>query len=1241
MAGDTTLDALERGGTPGQALANATAAGAAEVLTEKLPVDQLFDLAKGTGKTGVRQVVRNLLGTMGSEGAQEAVTEIADNLADQAIMGDKSQYENYVRSLMEGGMDEQSARNAAAKQFYLSNVGQAAVGGALMGGIMGGGAQLIGYANGAQGRRESRAIDRAYQTMQADGVFSDQAAQARHEANRAIGLPVFRPTAAPLPLFDREGNQLNAAAAPQAQKNASTGEAVVNGYQKTEHHGDILDTVRANLEKVSRIEPVAALTGQEFQKTAGDSRNLRAKVIDFFNSIGNKVTRKDLGDIELNTSGVRDSLAHGYGKLKAATFAALPQVLEQGTLIEHNGPYEGHNYDSYIVSAPVQVGGETVYVGALIIKDRKQRYKLHEVLTTNESGASLFQSEATSQGADGPLRNDTPLGEPEGSPTALIIADSSAKGNTQSTPKIDGVSPEDSTGAAPLGFDPYSHLQNQSGSFHPDGEKAFRQVDVPTQDYDGRSIPKSAATVMESQAAPDSAVAVIRDAIARGEFSFDTITDQAAGERARKTVAENGFDGAKVLFHQAAARGVVSKNNIALGQVLLNNAMNAGDSGAVIDILTDYSALSTASAQAMQAQRMLKKLSPEGQLYAVRRSVENYQAELQKKLGDKAPEITVDKALYQEFLDAGDQSGRDAAMEKILQNVADQVPATWTDKWNAWRYLSMLGNPRTHVRNIVGNAGFVPVRMVKDAIATVLESGVDYLSPKGIVRTKAALNPASQSDRALVRACFGDIANVEEQLLGSGKYSESAAGQIRDRQTIFKAKPLEAIRKANSAAMDVEDTWFSKPAYAGALAGYLKANGITARALTDGSAKAQVLDDARAYAVREAQRATYRDANALSDFIAGLGYKGDNKVGKAANVLLEGVLPFKRTPANILMRGLEYSPAGLANALNPFDIKIGPVQITGDLYKVRHGEMTAAEAIDDISAGLTGLGLMALGSFMAAQGWVTGGGGDDKEQDGQDDLTGGQSYALSVGGKNYTLDWLAQEALPFFTGVELWNAMDGRDEGTAQFKDFLNAAQRVTDPMLEMSMLQGLQDAITAVKYNDAGQLPAVAANAVVGYLSQGIPTLLGQAERTGESERETTFVDRESGLPNDTQYLLGKTMNKIPGVEFQQMPYIDAWGRTESGGSLPERAFNNFLNPSYVSKETVTAADRELQRLKDAGQDGVFPQRVRQSEKVDGKYLSQAEYEKYARTTGQTSYDMVSSLIDSPAYPDGSLHLR
>lgn len=69
----------------------------------------------------------------------------------------------------------------------------------------------------------------------------------------------------------------------------------------------------------------------------------------------------------------------------------------------------------------------------------------------------------------------------------------------------------------------------------------------------------------------------------------------------------------------------------------------------------------------------------------------------------------------------------------------------------------------------------------------------------------------------------------------------------------------------------------STPAYAGALAGYLKANHATLE-----TASPSLLDDARAYAVREAQRSTYRDSNALSDFVAGLRYRGKNPVGQGA-----------------------------------------------------------------------------------------------------------------------------------------------------------------------------------------------------------------------------------------------------------------------------------------------------------------------------------------------------------------------
>lgn len=780
---------------------------------------------------------------------------------------------------------------------------------------------------------------------------------------------------------------------------------------------------------------------------------------------------------------------------------------------------------------------------------------------------------------------------------------------------------EDSTGAAPYGFDPYSNMLNEYGAI-PEGENPARVVDVPVSTNGNDRVSRAARTVMEAEATPESMLGEVAEAITRGDLSHDVVTDKAATARARRTVENKGWAGALEEFHQAARSGRLSKNNVALGQVLLNNAMNAGDSQMAIDLLVDYASLATAAGQTLQAQRMLKKLTPEGQLYGIQRSVSNIQEELQRKYRDKAPDLEIPEEIIEKFRNATDQDGRDAATEEIYQNIASQVPSTWVDKWNAWRYMAMLTNPRTHIRNIVGNAGFVPVRMMKDAIATTLEAGADLILPGGIQRTKAPLNLLSKADRDLVRASFSDVNNVQNQLLGSGKYADSATGKIEDYRTIFKFKPLEAVRKGNSNLMEVEDAWFSKSAYAGALAGYLKANGVNARQISDGTVSQEILDAGREYAIQEAQKATYRDANALSDFVSGLRYSGSNSVGRAANTLIEGVLPFRRTPANILARGMEYSPVGLIKGL------------TYDLAQVHNGNKTAAEAIDSISAGLTGTGLVALGAWLASMGLITGGGSGDDEQNAQNDLTGKQSYALSIGGKNYTLDWLAPEALPFFVGVEAYNVMSDKAEGGVTLDNILSAAERITDPMLEMSMLQGVQDAIETVQYADGGTLPKVAANAALSYLTQGIPTLFGQIERTIEDQRYTTFMDRTNGIPTDLQYTVGQAMNKLPG-EFQQIPYIDAWGRTESTGSLAELAFNNFINPAYSSTELETDADRELQRLYDAGQTGVFPDRTAQSQKVDGQYLTSDQYVQYATTKGQTSYDIVSEMIGSDLYQD------
>ena len=594
----------------------------------------------------------------------------------------------------------------------------------------------------------------------------------------------------------------------------------------------------------------------------------------------------------------------------------------------------------------------------------------------------------------------------------------------------------------------------------------------------------------------------------------------------------------------------------------------------------------------------------------------DYSKMLTKELTGQT-EIMISESLVEEFLQQTDQAGRDVVLDKIYQNIADQVPSTWKDKWNAWRYLAMLGNPRTHIRNIAGNVFFQPLRIVKDRTAAAIEAGVSLASGGRLQRTKSfAANPA------LYKAAWNDWDNVRNVLSGN-KYDDIRS-EINSRRRIFRAKPLELARTGNSWLLEFEDTIFKRITYADALAGYLQANGVTAEQMRTNTVDANLMARARDYAGQEALRATYQDRNKVSD-----------KVVQVANVLGpagEAILPFKRTPANILVRGLEYSPAGLAKAL------------TYDLIQVKRGNMTGAEAIDHIASGLTGSALFALGAYLFSQGIVTSGGGDDENQDRLNELTGSQNYALNLpGGGNVTLDWLAPEALPFFMGVELMDSM-GQSGNTTD--SIMTALKSVSDPMLELSMLQSLNDVIDSVSFSE-NKLGALASSAVVSYFTQAIPTMGGQFERTGEENRMSTYTDKaltidlpgglpEVGVPTDVQYAIGRASARIPGWDYQQIPYIDAWGREESNGPLVLRAGNNFLNPAYTSSLNVTPVDEEIQRLyTQTGDGGVVPDRPNRYITVNGERvdLSAEQYVQYATERGQMQFDMLDKLIDRSAY--------
>jgi len=738
---------------------------------------------------------------------------------------------------------------------------------------------------------------------------------------------------------------------------------------------------------------------------------------------------------------------------------------------------------------------------------------------------------------------------------------------------------------------------------------------------------------------------LIRQTGATDEMA-DTIRD-AAHSYVYDAVSESKADGTKIV--DSAIKSAMKDIGLKLSDVVLSGTGESAKRAIADKLIAKYGfgraeATRTADIVAEHFDQMSRKFS-EDRLKSMFKERKKGQKTLQERFemlarlgafdadsvyNQKAAErvfkedvtLTINEELARKFLLAANQEERDAIMADIYRDIGRQMPSTFMDKWNAWRYLAMLGNPRTHVRNIVGNLGFAPVVATKDLTATAIEKMVSFVSGGKMARSKA------MPGRKLLQAAWEDYANVADEISAGGKYNENYIKNqhVEEGRQIFKLKPLEKARKGNSAAMEAEDMWFARPHYAFALAQYCKAHGVTVDQLRRGKA----MGNARAYAIKEAQKATYRDTNAFSQTISELGrYSGDNKVKKGVSVVMEGILPFRKTPANILVRGIEYSPIGFVKGM------------TYDLYKVSKGDLTAAEAIDNISAGLTGTGLLALGLYMAAQGLIRGAGGDDEKEKKFEELQGHQTYALELpNGKSITLDWLAPEVLPLFIGVNLYETAS-ENKGVTNLSDILTSVSNVTEPLLEMSCLQSLNDLFDSVGYAASGgglsALPTILASAATSYLTQAFPTILGQAERSAQDERMTTYTEKNGFLTSDMQYTLGKISAKTPGWDFNQIPYVDAWGRTESTGSKAGNIFNNFLNPAYMSQIETSEMEEELARLHDEKGDeySVLPSRPSKYFNVDGdrKDLTAEEYVKYATEKGQLSYDILTDLTGKQEY--------
>lgn len=820
---------------------------------------------------------------------------------------------------------------------------------------------------------------------------------------------------------------------------------------------------------------------------------------------------------------------------------------------------------------------------------------------------------------------------------------------------LDGVDGFDGLGNADAGTvnTPFDTMQARSEDFYPVNPTSAQRIqanqrrapsEVPVVNPDtGRNVEKTVSTILNSPMTSPEMATVYENAIAGGAFDYDVVTDRSAVQQAQAKIARDGWREVASSFIAKAELGQrITKADTAEAISAYNLAISEGDHKAAFELATAIADAAHDSAQMVQAMNLMNRLTPEGRLLTLRRLVDkmNDRAARQNRTPrqstpdsgdvesarvdyiDKVTGFTLSDELATNYLMAETDAERAAAWDAITTSIADQIPSTFREKANFWRYTSMLTNPTTHIRNIMGNAIQFGARKIKDGIGTAIE--------RAVVKDPSQRTKAVNVDKDLKAFAKGQYETDQNAAMGSGKYSDATAAgierEIQSKRKMFKgedvfSRAVQGIGDLNSRALDYEDVIFNRAAYVDSFAQALQAKGVTAAEAHAGTRTADV-EAARAYAIEEAQRATYRNTTALSEALSKMGrYQGDNQVLRAASFAADAFLPFRKTPANILTTGLDYSPIGLGKGVKEA------------MLDVKSGKCTAADAVDSIASGLTGTGILALGAYLAAEGLLHVRAGDDDKEEAFEKSMGGQDYAIQIGGKSYTLDWAVPAAMPLFAGAAI---MESVRKGGGTFDALVDSLLGMQDVVLETSMLSSLNDLVSNISYAKSKPMYLID-RAASSYAGQYIPTIGSKVASVFDDTVRKSYVEKGSGqVASDVNYFLQGAAKKVPGARNQLQPMVDMWGNEVSNGSAPERVFQSFLSPGFLKAQDNSPATQEIRRLaKATGDSTVYPAAAEKSYTVKGetRTLTGEEYTRYAKAMGQTRKELVEAAVKLPAY--------
>lgn len=708
----------------------------------------------------------------------------------------------------------------------------------------------------------------------------------------------------------------------------------------------------------------------------------------------------------------------------------------------------------------------------------------------------------------------------------------------------------------------------------------------------------------------------------KGITTYDGITNEETMKNASKSLDEGGIGRVAKWYSDNAS----SPENIATGIILMQRYQDIGDYENMINVMNHIRTMSTQGAQSIQLMSLLGRMTPEGMTYYAQKTLSDaytdiVQGKTQKWINNNADKFKLSNEDI-DFIKAKTEqaarlpNGRDKniLLGEVAARIQNKIPPTTGQSIKALARISMLLNPKTNVRNILGNAVVAPQHMVSDFIGTAVDKAI---AEKTGVRTTGLPKVNSlQGFKKGVYESFEDFRKGINTRVSSGDRFEIGQGQNFGGKTKL-GKSLIALDRVTNFLLDVGDRPFYETWFINSLNNQMSLNKFK-------QPTAEMID----IATTEALQRTWQDSNKYTSAVQKVRNSLNDipVVGKYG--LGDMIMPFIKTPANLTKAIVDFSPIGLAKALSYDSIKFSRA--------VRTGQVTPQMQkmyVKNLSQGITGVLVYAIAATLANQGLLKG--GRDKDKDVASfmrNVMGEQPNSIKVGDTSYSYAWAQPLAGTAAISADIVNSLKAGAPkeyfaagSMALANTILTAVQSGGSVLYEQSFLQGIQTLFS--KDDFFSGLMELA----FGEPSKFTPQFLGQIAQLAD---DTQRVSHAYNQPLETA--VNKVYAKTPGLSQTLEPVVDVFGRDVKRNGSDNSIFNVFFNPANVAKENRTPATDEVYNIyKETGDKQVIPPVAPYHFEVSGKKYTMTSKQRteYQRTTGKIAEKEINNFLNSEHY--------